>query len=1148
MRRIPVIVASLFFLTLMATAQAGTSGGIGITQGRYGAAQVFDVQRSPALPLAGQAFTASAFAAPVQGGFPLTRYTIAPDQYVSLVKVSDTPCRYGISLFDGNGLVRVIHASGIVYGLGDEGFLHVSEPDDFGTFVSNGNTGYVYGGSLSYTPTTGEATCPQADTYAANPTPIAAYSVGGPVNGLTGSGLVLQNNGGDDLAVSTSSYTFGRLLLSGDIYSVTVASQPTLPPQTCTVSPGIGLGIVGSANVNVVAVNCINNFYYVRFRVEGLQDGSRVPVSESSLAQGNYPNGDWVIERANGASYDIDIGSVPGHQCTVSAPDSGTLNGADSPLITISCDPDDYRVGGSVAVGAGIVGLAPGNTVRLRLDYQPPEPPPCSASAGPVACKVTAAGFEEKSFTANGDFSFDTLLNISDRLTVTTATGGNPTTPYPQTCTPGLGAVGKLPIGVTATLGAADFTLVKVDCAPAYYSVGGAVSGLAAGNSVVLRKSYGSGQFEDVEVTQNAAYTFPTLLADGSTYTVSVLTQPTDPNQTCSLQQVTHKDSLPGQGVISGSNVSFINFVCTTNTYQVGGTVSGLLPGYGVGLSANGGTTQTFGNGPYAFTVTDGEGASISVSQQPQGHACQVIDRGDSKSPGRNITTLDVVCTPGQYTVSGSVIGLLTGNSLSVALDYAPPASCLAPSADPEAKACKVGAAGTEGPITVSGNAFAFTTGLSIGDTYTARIATQPNTPAQACTISPQTIDKADGSSVSGTVSTGDIALQVTCAAPANFSIGGSISGLSGSGLVLQLNGGNDLAIAAGASSFTFPSPLVDGSPYTVSVRTQPGNPAQTCSVSSGSGSLAGANVNNVSITCSTSSFTVGGTVTGLAGSGLVLQLNGSGSLPVAANGSFVFPAIADGSSYAVSVLTQPTGPVQNCVVGSGSGTLAGANISNVAVTCSTSSFTVGGSVSGLAGSGLVLQLNGTANLPVASNGSFAFPAIADGSPYAVSVATQPTAPAQTCSVSNGNGTLAGANVSSVAVSCVTAVAPPGPPTNVQVTVSAGGATISWTPPANNGGAPITGYTVVAQPGGFSCTVSGNPPPTSCQISGLQPNQAYTFSVTAANSAGAGGAAVGGTGAIAPAVIPVDQPWALALLGLLMLLLGRRTLPSARPR
>ena len=167
--------------------------------------------------------------------------------------------------------------------------------------------------------------------------------------------------------------------------------------------------------------------------------------------------------------------------------------------------------------------------------------------------------------------------------------------------------------------------------------------------------------------------------------------------------------------------------------------------------------------------------------------------------------------------------------------------------------------------------------------------------------------------------------------------------------------------------------------------------------------------------------YTVGGSVTGLAGSGLVLSLNGSQSLPVAANGSFTFPtALADGSSYAVTVTTQPGTPAQTCTVSNGGGVLAGANVTNVAVACTTNTYTVGGSVTGLAGSGLVLSLNGSQSLPVAANGSFTFPtALLDGSSYAVTVTTQPSAPIEVCTVSNGSGTLAGANVGNVAVSCI---------------------------------------------------------------------------------------------------------------------------------
>ena len=82
--------------------------------------------------------------------------------------------------------------------------------------------------------------------------------------------------------------------------------------------------------------------------------------------------------------------------------------------------------------------------------------------------------------------------------------------------------------------------------------------------------------------------------------------------------------------------------------------------------------------------------------------------------------------------------------------------------------------------------------------------------------------------------------------------------------------------------------------------------------------------------------YTVGGTVTGLAGSGLVLQNNNSSNLGISANGAFAFAdAVNAGGTYAVSVATQPASPTQSCVVTNGSGT-ANANIGDVDVTCTT--------------------------------------------------------------------------------------------------------------------------------------------------------------------------------------------------------------------
>jgi 6-phosphogluconolactonase len=79
--------------------------------------------------------------------------------------------------------------------------------------------------------------------------------------------------------------------------------------------------------------------------------------------------------------------------------------------------------------------------------------------------------------------------------------------------------------------------------------------------------------------------------------------------------------------------------------------------------------------------------------------------------------------------------------------------------------------------------------------------------------------------------------------------------------------------------------------------------------------------------------YTVGGSVTGLSGTGLVLQLNGGNNLGFSSGGTFNFSAgIDQGGSYSVTVLTQPSG--QTCSVHNGSGTIGTADISNVIVSC----------------------------------------------------------------------------------------------------------------------------------------------------------------------------------------------------------------------
>jgi hypothetical protein len=163
------------------------------------------------------------------------------------------------------------------------------------------------------------------------------------------------------------------------------------------------------------------------------------------------------------------------------------------------------------------------------------------------------------------------------------------------------------------------------------------------------------------------------------------------------------------------------------------------------------------------------------------------------------------------------------------------------------------------------------------------------------------------------------------------YSVGGEVTGLSGTGLVLQNNAGDDLAIAA-AGSFKFATELGTEDAYEVTVKTQPSSPSQTCTVSDGTGDVGNEDVSSVKVACATNKYKVGGTITGLTGTGLVLNNNGGDALN-ASGASFEFATSLDsGADYAVTVATQPSNQV--CAVEMASGEVAGANVTTVAVAC----------------------------------------------------------------------------------------------------------------------------------------------------------------------------------------------------------------------
>ena len=114
--------------------------------------------------------------------------------------------------------------------------------------------------------------------------------------------------------------------------------------------------------------------------------------------------------------------------------------------------------------------------------------------------------------------------------------------------------------------------------------------------------------------------------------------------------------------------------------------------------------------------------------------------------------------------------------------------------------------------------------------------------------VTPISITIAKSSTYTGTTSGGG-----SCT-PASYTIGGTITGLSGS-VVLQDNAGDNLSVSANGT-FTFPTKLTNGIAYNVQVLTQPSG--QFCALTDGSGTATNT-VTSVVLNCTASYVSEGG-------------------------------------------------------------------------------------------------------------------------------------------------------------------------------------------------------------------------------------------------------------------------------------------------
>lgn len=161
---------------------------------------------------------------------------------------------------------------------------------------------------------------------------VAMYSVGGTISDLTAAGLILQNNGSNNLSVAAGSvaFLFPPIIPYGGSYNITVLAQPT--GQTCLVSNGSGTNV--TSNITSVVIHCYPNL--VLTAAPSPQKEVGASYSQTNTATGGSSPYTFSVSAGTippGTSLNISTGTVSGTP-TASGPFSYTIKVTDSVGLT----------------------------------------------------------------------------------------------------------------------------------------------------------------------------------------------------------------------------------------------------------------------------------------------------------------------------------------------------------------------------------------------------------------------------------------------------------------------------------------------------------------------------------------------------------------------------------------------------------------------------------------------------------------------------------------------------------------------------------------------------------------------------------------------------------------------------------------------
>jgi len=279
----------------------------------------------------------------------------------------------------------------------------------------------------------------------------------------------------------------------------------------------------------------------------------------------------------------------------------------------------------------------------------------------------------------------------------------------------------------------------------------------------------------------------------------------------------------------------------TDNDYTVGGAISGLT-GAGFVLSNNGADDLPVNGGSsfvFNSTLNSGDNYLVSIKRQPDGQFCTVSNLSGSVT-NANVNSVSISCDP--ITVTFSTAAQRVSESVgSVTVT----ATLSAPNV--VASSIRYSIAGT-----ATGNGVDHNLGFSTIN-FAARqteATTVFNIQDDSITEVDETIVVTMTSPVNLVVDSTEpqIVTQIITIEDNDYTIGGSVIGLTSGSVVLQNIGVNDLTINADGG-FTFSNAVTDGNSYAVSVKTQP--VGHDCQVTGGgAGRVTGNNIVDVAVTC----------------------------------------------------------------------------------------------------------------------------------------------------------------------------------------------------------------------------------------------------------------------------------------------------------